>query len=454
MSFKEYLQETTVNNKITIYFDLDMTLANFIKEFMKHNPSVKKEDVINQSIPDDTFWPMVQKINNFWENLEPMKNGIALMDWACKEGYNVEILSSPSRHDKRSIKGKHTWVKKYLSKYSPKVNLVRASEKQTFSNENSILVDDLEKNIKQFKSKGGKGLLFKDNTSMLNKLKELVNDIKKTELNESTLLLEKQLLINNGAKYGQVVFLAGGGGSGKGFALENFMEKEKFKVMDVDELKLQFIKISKMKDKYPEIKNLDLRNPNHVFKLHTFIKDKKIKDKKLDNLFGSMSKGILPNIVFDITSKDIKDITDYLPSLLELGYAPKDIHLVWVLTNFHVAVKQNAERARVVPDDIMLKTHSGAANTMWSIISKGRLPKGMDGGFYIIMNNKENTIFYTNADGEKIKNSKGKFIIKDFKYVTVKKPTKAINKNAKDDLHKQIIDNIPRTQDTKDIWKD
>ena len=45
----------------------------------------------------------------------------------------------------------------------------------------------------------------------------------KKEYESRVSLEEKLILYNNGAKYGQVVFLAGGAGSGKGFAISNFM---------------------------------------------------------------------------------------------------------------------------------------------------------------------------------------------------------------------------------------
>ena len=56
-------------------------------------------------------------------------------------------------------------------------------------------------------------------------------------------LVEKQILYNNGAKYGQIVFLAGGAGSGKGFAIQHFMQGADFKIRDVDELKIAFQKL-------------------------------------------------------------------------------------------------------------------------------------------------------------------------------------------------------------------
>ena len=54
-------------------------------------------------------------------------------------------------------------------------------------------------------------------------------------------LEEKLIMYNQGKRYGQIVFLAGGAASGKGFAIRNFMEKEKFKVRDVDAWKTAFM---------------------------------------------------------------------------------------------------------------------------------------------------------------------------------------------------------------------
>src|SRR5210317_1572140 len=48
---------------------------------------------------------------------------------------------------------------------------------------------------------------------------------------------EKLITFSNRAPYGQIVFMAGGAGSGKGFAISNFIDSAGFKVRDVDEMK-------------------------------------------------------------------------------------------------------------------------------------------------------------------------------------------------------------------------
>ena len=72
-------------------------------------------------------------------------------------------------------------------------------------------------------------------------------------------LEEKLIMYGQGKRYGTIVFLAGGAGSGKGFAISNFTEKEKFKIRDVDEWKKSFMKMADLQGKFPEIKGLNLK---------------------------------------------------------------------------------------------------------------------------------------------------------------------------------------------------
>ena len=238
-------------------------------------------------------------------------------------------------------------------------------------------------------------------------------------LNSFQELEEKLILFNGGKNYGQIVFMAGGAGSGKGFAIQNFMQGEKFKVRDVDEWKKALIKLAKMKDKDSELAKLNLRNPEDVFKLHTIVREKGIKDKTLDLLLTSAKKDRLPNILFDITMKDSSDISDVAPKLIDAGYDAKNIHLVWVLTNFKQAAKANKERDRVVPDSILFQSHQKAAMNMLQRIKSMALGnrtgvgrKHVDGQVHVILNNREKTVFHPGYEGK---------AVKDFSYVTIKK---------------------------------
>jgi hypothetical protein len=278
---------------------------------------------------------------------------------------------------------------------------------------------------------------------------------------EQEYLEEKLLLINNGKKYGQIVFLAGGAGSGKGFASTNFMEKEKFKVRDVDEWKTAFMKIGELKNKYPEIKGLDLKKPEDVGKLHAFIDKLGIKNKTMSAMLSGMkNKSVLPNIMFDITAKNINSIHKLMPDVLRAGYNPANIHMVWVLTDYQIAIDNNTNRKRVVPKDIMFQTHTGAANTMFDIIKNKGKKLAINGDIKVILNNKENTIKWKDDDegvtadnrtsGKFIKSNDGKplGVIKDFTYITIKhrgKPNKTPDQIIKQ-LYQWIVDNIPESE--------
>ena len=260
-------------------------------------------------------------------------------------------------------------------------------------------------------------------------------------------------MYNQGKRYGQIVFLAGGAGSGKGFAIANFMEKEKFKVRDVDEWKKAFMKIADAQDKYPEIKGLKLSNPRDVAKIHKFVKKLGIKEKSIDLMLADANSRHLPNIMFDITMKDTSNIDVVMPKLIKAGYDAKNIHLTWVLTNYAVAIINNRNRERVVPEDIMLLSHEGAATSMYDVI-KGKLPKGLNGSVRVILNNRDNTIPYVDPDTKKpMKTSQGNLLVKDFTYLTFKKEGKSIGPEM--DVKRQLLGwiaaNVPKTKLTRDM---
>jgi hypothetical protein len=63
------------------------------------------------------------------------------------------------------------WVKRNLP--GVKLILANAVNKQNYSGENKILIDDREKNIEQWRSKGGIGILHTSASDTIKQLKEL-----------------------------------------------------------------------------------------------------------------------------------------------------------------------------------------------------------------------------------------------------------------------------------------
>jgi hypothetical protein len=312
---------------------------------------------------------------------------------------------------------------------------------------------------------------------------------------------EKLITFSNRAPYGQIVFMAGGAGSGKGYAIDNFLDSASFKVRDVDEMKKAVGNLDKLgkfsidewfkkysgnlpEDQRKHIEDNvlgkgltisqiagDLKNPNNVMSLHFIVDAMGLKDQWLINMLkGKGNKETLPNLLFDITAKKVSSITNVIRPLLSVGYEPKNIHLVWVLTNYHIAVSQNKSRDRVVADDILLNTHEGAAKTIWGLITQG-LPNGLDGRIDVILGGGDNTIYHTDSKGNKITSTQDKVKVnlvkgddnkmhykrvskkdavnhvKGFVSLPVKKQGGGIlpEKLWKEILYKWIIDNAPKT---------
>ena len=296
----------------------------------------------------------------------------------------------------------------------------------------------------------------------------------KNFLEFSRQLDEKQIQYGKNANYGQVVFFAGGAGSGKGFAISNFIDSSKFKIRDVDDLKTKMARMPGMVRKYPEITNLvkDLKNPENVRRLHEIATLEKIPEKQLMSwISGMTSPDTLPNILFDMTFKSLKNATELIPPLLSVGYRPENIHITWVLTDYTVAVERNKKRERVVPDDIMLQTHSGAALTMNELLS-GELPSTFNGSFTIILNNPEAITYYeplvpvydkkdklspTVNKNSQVVDHRGvpitKKVIKDFTYITLKKAGQPLvsfvemDKQIREKVIGWVINNAPRTDE-------
>jgi len=302
--------------------------------------------------------------------------------------------------------------------------------------------------------------------------KKVMRHIKES-VNEEQ-LDEKLITFSNRAPYGQIVFMAGGAGSGKGFAISNFIDSAGFKVRDVDEMKTAVGKLDqlgkfsvdawykKYSDKLSEKDRAhveefvvgkgmsiadvadDLKNPNNVMSLHLIVDAMGLKDKWLISMLsGKNNKETLPNLLFDITAKKVSSITSVIKPLLDAGYDANNIHLIWVLTDYHLAVSNNKGRDRVVPDDILLGTHEGAAKTIWSILTKG-LPKGLNGRIDVILNNRENTVTYKDSKGNEMKGA-----VKGFLSLPVKKQGGGVlpEKVWKNLLYKWISDNGPKTVD-------
>ena len=248
-------------------------------------------------------------------------------------------------------------------------------------------------------------------------------------------------------KFGQIVILAGGAGSGKGFVLSNLLGIEG-NVLDVDALKALAIGSNKfaarVKDETGvDLANLNLREPDNVKTLHDILANvygiTKSNQQRVFSSALAAPDDRKPNLIFDVTLKDIKKLDDITRNAVNLGYDKKNIHVVWVLNDIEMAKQQNLERDRVVPADILLSTHEGVALTMSKLMNMGSsLTSYLDGDMYIVFNKR-------GEDTTMVKSPSGGAYILSANYLQIKKQGKKVmgKSELSDEIRNKTRDYTP-----------
>lgn len=262
-----------------------------------------------------------------------------------------------------------------------------------------------------------------------------------------SLILESGISLGNIVypKFGNIVILAGGSGSGKGFVKDKLLLMEG-KTFDIDNLKGLIVQSNAFNESFWEYlrteyvpknkdldqrateilenrikpQDLDLKDPLDTSILHFFTFKRDYDNKLKKNFFlNALETSRKPNVIFDITLRD-KGILDLIYDYALLGqYNPENIHLVWVLNDVEVAKIQNNQRDRRVQEEILVSTHKGVSLTMKEIIkdfenvktSKGtKISDIIKGDIWIVPNRTDDSIIENNVfiafNSFKIKESK------------------------------------------------
>ena len=170
MKYLAQLLEITKNEDLPeIYCDLDEVLVDFIRgadaavggNFIKAD---KK-----------TRWNIINQVKGFWANMGWKPNAKRLHDFIIR--YNPHVLSAYTARDPNSKIGKMKWVKKNTGFKRANIHLVLRSQKQAYAKSKeekpNVLIDDYDKNIKEWDAAGGIGILHTDVGKTINKLKSL-----------------------------------------------------------------------------------------------------------------------------------------------------------------------------------------------------------------------------------------------------------------------------------------
>jgi len=298
------------------------------------------------------------------------------------------------------------------------------------------------------------------------KFRDYLNDI---SISNENVLNEVQINFgtHKNTQFGQVVILAGGTGSGKGFVKNNLLDVDGY-MFDVDELKTLALKskliTNKIRDDYGiNTDDMNLKNVKDTSILHKVIDDLAL----LKKIKSSLGKSIIaahperkPNLIFDVTLKSIKKLSDISSMCETLGYKKDNMHIVWVLNDLDTALAQNAQNAsrdRRVDDDILIDTHRMVSYQMHNLLnSSTKLQKYINGYVYIVFNKKytDSVVKYSqNFNDEpktfKTKTDAGKYVSTAF-YALVKEKNKDVK--SFDDLDNKVLKTLLQRVPDPSIW--
>jgi len=157
------------NPKYTIYSDMDGVLTDFDERFMKFSNGVSPTEY-ESKYGIEKFWELIDVTVGvpFWAGMKWLGDGKTYWDYIKK--YNPIILSAPSKKEESRL-GKRIWKKHNLP--DTKMILTPAHLKSKYANENSILIDDREKNINQWVEAGGIGIFHTSASNTIKQLKTL-----------------------------------------------------------------------------------------------------------------------------------------------------------------------------------------------------------------------------------------------------------------------------------------
>ena len=194
---------------------------------------------------------------------------------------------------------------------------------------------------------------------------------------------------NNGAKYGQVIFLVGGAASGKSTAIRKFIDSGSYKVINPDDVKALMKKAAeKGLEGFSDLAGVDPHAPEGAAKFHDRMLATRLSSRYSRRLTSDPTRSELPNLLFDRTFSFAGEIEKISQSLIRYGYKPNNIHIVYVFTDVEVALDQNRNRDRKLKDEIIVSTNKGAKRNFIDLLFQRMRAAPVNGDYYMVVNDQ------------------------------------------------------------------
>lgn len=164
------------NKNFKLYLDMDGVIVDWDGQFKKISNGVSANDYEKLHGASGRFEMSQNASPDFYATMQWMSDGKKLYNFVKQ--YDSEILShaeTSGGNDTRVVEGKKMWLKN--NNVDMKANLVpHREDKAKYANNNAILIDDREDNIKEFIDAGGIGVLHKNTEDTIQQLKKIMEN--------------------------------------------------------------------------------------------------------------------------------------------------------------------------------------------------------------------------------------------------------------------------------------
>lgn len=175
-----------------LYLDMDGVIADFDAALRARGVANNETNFIH--LPKDQWTaPQVEldrqvrecmEAPDFWNNIPLMEGARAL--WQYASGFNLYVLTATPRetaHRDRIEKQKRQWIQHYFPGFPDnRVIVCQRSEKQRYSGDGCVLIDDMEANCLEWGYHHGTAIRFKDAQQTIHQLVLLTTGLEKTNV--------------------------------------------------------------------------------------------------------------------------------------------------------------------------------------------------------------------------------------------------------------------------------
>ncbi len=165
-------------DKTRVYIDMDGILADFnrgVRELCRMEPQSQNGKTDLKA--DDRMWEAIRETDHFYDRLDLIPGAKEMFDRLLeKYGDRFEILTGIPREERGIVtaaEDKIRWTRRMLSEKVKVRTVCRKHKQQYCTGPESVLIDDREKTIREWREQGGTGILHVNPEETLKELERL-----------------------------------------------------------------------------------------------------------------------------------------------------------------------------------------------------------------------------------------------------------------------------------------